>query len=315
MTQPDHDQFDIPVALLAYNRPDFTARALEPLRIVRPRRILVVADGPNASRADDERRCRDVSQVIETIDWPCRIEINRAPTNLGCRKRVQSGLDWVFDRVERAVIVEDDCVLDTSFFPYARELLDRYESNHQIHLIAASNGQLGYDTGPDSYYFSRYPIIWGWATWRRTWLQYDRDVDAWPEMKAAGWLKQFLSDPLAAEYWGHNFDRIRSGFDTWDYSLIFSCWKANGFSISPKNNLVRNIGWGSDATHTNDSRSPYANMPLEAAQFPLRHPSEFSIRHDLDARVEQLAFSGTTRQLLANARSLLQARRASGEAT
>ena len=303
------DQFDVPVVLLVYNRPQFTASALAPLRSIRPRRLLIVADGPKSNRADDERRCREVAEILDTIDWPCQIDVNRAAANLGCRKRVQTGLDWVFETVDRAIIVEDDCVLDPSFFPFSRELLDRYEGNERVHVIGASNGQLGFKTGPDSYYFTRYPMIWGWATWRRTWKIYDRDIDAWPGLKAESWLNSFFDDPLAAEYWAHNFDRIRQGFDTWDYSLIFSSWKANGVSICPRTNLVTNIGWGPDSTHTNDPQSVYANMPLEPLTFSLKHPADIAVRRDLDARVERLAFSGTTQQLLTNARTLLRQRR------
>jgi hypothetical protein len=303
------DQFDVPVALLVYNRPQFTASMLAPLRSIRPRRLLVVADGPNAARAGDERQCREVTEVLETIDWPCQIDVNRASTNLGCRKRVQTGLDWVFETVDRAVIVEDDCVLDPSFFPFSRELLNLYEGNERVHVIGAGNGQLGFETGPDSYYFSRYPMIWGWATWRRTWKIYDRDIDAWPSLKTQAWLQDFLEDALAAQYWTYSFDQIRGGFDTWDYSLTFSSWKANGLSICPRTNLVKNIGWGHDSTHTNDPQSVFANMPLEPLTFPLKHPSDIAVRRDLDTRLERLAFSGNTQRLLSNARALLRQRR------
>src|SRR5687767_13684909 len=162
-----------PVALLVFNRPQATARVFEAVARARPPRLLVVADGPRADRPDDGELCHQTRAIIERVDWPCEVMKDYSDTNLGCRKRVSSGLDWVFSNVADAIILEDDCLPEPSFFPFCEELLERYRDDERVAMIRAGNFLEGRRVASTSYYFSRWFHIWGWATWARAWKHND----------------------------------------------------------------------------------------------------------------------------------------------
>ena len=262
-----------PVAFFIFKRPDCTGRVLDAIRRARPPRLFVVADGPRPGRPDDAGKCAEVRRIVETgIDWPCDVRKDFADANLGCARRVSSGITWVFSQVEEAIILEDDCVPDGSFFPYCAELLDRFRSDARVGVISGSNFQHRDVTGGRSYYFSRYPHCWGWATWKRAWQAYDHAMAAWPEAKRCGWLKRFLGDRHEASYWDGIFDYTHAGLiDSWAYRWTFACWQNEMLSVLPAVNLVTNIGFGPAATHT---REPCVMGGADGSglQFPLRHP-------------------------------------------
>jgi hypothetical protein len=265
-------QLSTAVAFLVFNRPQTTARVWESIRQARPPKLLIVADGPRADRAGEAERCADVRAICERVDWPCDVLRNYADSNLGCRRRVSSGLDWVFETVEEAIILEDDCLPHPTFFPYCRELLARYRDDERIMLISGDNFQPGPPRTEYSYYFSRYPHIWGWASWRRAWRQYDVNISLWPTVRDGRWLLDILQNRRSVEYWSTVFDRIaQNQLDTWDYQVTFACFCQHMLTIIPRQNLVSNIGFSSDATHTIVG-SPLANLTVEAMQFPLEHP-------------------------------------------
>jgi hypothetical protein len=259
-----------PVALLIYNRPDFTKQVFETVRKVKPNRLFVIADGPKDK--EDEIRCNEARAVIETINWNCRVYTNYSEVNLGCKERVSSGLDWVFSNVEKAIILEDDCLPSNSFFYYCDELLKKFYNESKILHISGSNflnGKLNFDP---SYYFSIYPTIWGWASWAKAWEGYDVNIDKWPELRESNWLKDILIDDLKVIRWTQIFDNIYDKFaDTWDYQLQFNIWYNNGLSITPVKNLVKNIGFGRDSTHNLSENSFLSSIPNFELKFPLNH--------------------------------------------
>ena len=297
-----------PVVLCVYNRPHLTRQVLAALRAVQPVRILVVADGPRIDDPADHAKCEHVIRLTKAIDWKADIEWNVSDVNMGCRKRIQTGLSWAFGRLEEAIVLEDDCVPHESFFSFCSELLDRYRGDPRVGLISGSSFQFEADCGAASYFFSRYPLLWGWAAWRRTWQLYDPDLDGWEPLRETAWLSDFLADPLAGAYWRQIFDQVRSGFDTWDYSMTFSCWRSGALSVHPHRNLVCNIGFGEDATHTRDPGSVFANMPVQEMTFPLIHPGRVERAAACDERTERIAFSKTAAQRLQDAREVLRAR-------
>jgi predicted O-methyltransferase YrrM len=280
----------VPVALLIFNRPQLTAQVLDILRQVRPVKLLVVADGPRSHHPGEAALCQQTRDIIEQVDWPCQILRHYADENLGCRRRVASGLDWVFSQVERAIILEDDCLPDPSFFQFCEELLDRYSDDDRVMAISGDNFQGDRPVTDDSYYFSRYPHIWGWATWRRAWQHYDLAMTGWPSLRDSGWLNTLFDDPVAAAYWTRIFQLAYDGFDTWDYALVFACWVKQGLVALPNKNLVTNIGFGQDATHTRN-HSPLANLPVEPITFPLGHPQKIVRNVEADNYTEKTLFS------------------------
>ena len=273
-------QLRTPVAFLVFNRPEPTRRVFERIAAARPPKLLVVADGPRPGRPGEAERCAEVRDIVSRVDWDCEVVTNFADANLGCRRRVASGLDWVFASVEEAIVLEDDCLPDPSFFRFAQELLARFRDDERVGMISGDNFQAaGRPPSPHSYYFSHFCHIWGWATWRRAWRHYDVDMALWPAAREAGLLEEMFHDRAYARWWSQTFDRVHAGeIDTWDYQWVFSCWSQRALAVGPESNLVSNIGFGSDATHTR-RRNSTADLAATAVAFPLRHPP-FMIRDE-----------------------------------
>jgi hypothetical protein len=261
-----------PVVFIIFNRPETTRAVFEKIREAQPRELYIVADGPREHVHGEQFRCLEARAVAEHVDWDCRVYRDYSDINLGCRKRIVSGLDWVFENVAEAVILEDDCLPHSDFFPFCETLLERYRHNDIVKSIGGNNFQRGRRRTTFSYYFSLYGHIWGWATWRRAWQQYNASMDTWPEVREHGLLYDILGDERAAEYWSRKFQLTYEGLiDTWDYQWQFCCWMNNGLSLVPAVNLASNIGFGVTAVHTKRwLRS--ANIPSHPIPFPLHHP-------------------------------------------
>ena len=283
-----------PVLVLAFNRPDTARRVFEVLRVARPDALYFAVDGARTGKHEESERVAQVQSLVEMIDWKCEVKTLFRKTNLGCKIAVSEAISWFFDQEEAGVILEDDCLAHPSFITFAGELLERYRDDERVMLISGNNFQFGRRRTSDSYYFSRYNHIWGWASWRRSWKLYDHGMKAWPAVRDGKWLEDILGDSRAAAYWARIFDTTFHERNTsWAYRWTFSCWINDGLSILPNINLVSNIGFGSEATHTFDGESPIANLPLAEMSFPLQHP-EFMIRDAVaDMRTERALFSGS----------------------
>ncbi|MBC8108896.1 MAG: glycosyltransferase family 2 protein [Anaerolineae bacterium] len=260
-----------PVAFMIFNRPDETARVFERIRQARPRTLLVIADGPRNDAEHD--LCECTRSVVQNVDWDCDVRVNASATNLGCRKRVSSGIDWVFNEVNEAIILEDDCLPDPTFFRFCDEMLDQYRDDPRVMHVGGSNFQLGVRPTKDSYYFSAINQIWGWATWDRAWRgHYDVSMKRWPEMRDTSFLQDLIGEAVAEKV-SRGFDGVHSGkIDTWDNQWTFAMWLAQGLAILPAVNLISNIGFGANATHTKKATSAIANQSTEPMEFPLKHP-------------------------------------------
>jgi len=231
----------------------------------------VIADGPRADKPGEAEKCAQVKAIIDRVDWDCEVLKNYSDENLGCKMRPASGLDWVFDTVEEAIILEDDCLPHPTFFRYCQELLDYYRNDNRIMMISGNNFQFGRKRTDYSYYFSKFPHIWGWASWRRAWKYYDIQMTLWPEVRKGKWLQDILKSDKAVTYWTKIFDvAYKNQIDAWDYQWTFACWIQNGLSILPNINLVSNIGFRPDATHTK-GESILSNVSVEEMVFPLKH--------------------------------------------
>ena len=184
---------------------------------------------------------------------------NFSDENLGCKRGVVKGISWFFDNVEEGIIVEDDCILDESFFYFAQDLLEYYKNDERIMHIGAGNFQDGIQRGKASYYFSKLCHVWGWATWKRAWKNYDVGIKSFDEFKSRNLIQNILDDKKMQEHWMKLFQTVHDNrLDTWDFQWVYTVWKNNGLSIIPNQNLVSNIGFGEDATHTKDSKSNMA---------------------------------------------------------
>ena len=262
-----------PVVLIIFKRWEQTQKVLEVISQVKPSQLFIIADGPRPEQPGEKEKCFATREVVENIDWECEVFRNYSEINLGTGKRISSGLDWVFDHTDRAIILEDDCVPQLSFFPFCEELLEKYQDDTRITSIAGQNFLPESPSYSYSYYFSNYSHCWGWATWKRAWNCFDFDMKLWTEVKTKNLLTKILSDPQAVNYWQEIFQRAYDNHkDTWAYPWLLSCWLQSGLSIHPRVNLVSNIGFGKEATHTFSTKSPLANLPTKAINLPLKHP-------------------------------------------
>lgn len=277
--------------MIVFNRPDTTARVFAEVARARPGKLLVVADGPRPHRLGEAEQCAATRKIIEQVDWPCEVLTNYAESNMGCKRRVSSGLTWVFETVEEAIILEDDCVPDPSFYRFCDELLARYRTDERIMMISGDNFQDGKIRGRASYYFSRYCHVWGWASWRRAWQHYDTEMTDWPTVRMNGLLDKILDNPSQVRHWSKTFDIIHSGgVDTWDVQWMYACWRERGLCIIPNANLISNIGFRADATHTKNEMDRFADMLVQPMPFPLQHPSLVSRDGEADRYTERTMF-------------------------
>ncbi len=287
-----------PVAFIIFNRPDTTKRVFEAIRQAKPPKLLVIADGPRGDRPGEAEKCAAARAVIDGVDWECEVLTNYSDVNLGCKKRVSSGLDWVFDNVDKAIILEDDCLPDLSFFDFCENLLERYENDSRIMSICGVNFQLvnrniNYNSHSNySYYYSMFHDCWGWATWKRAWKYNDVNMNLWPQVKTEKLLNNLLFDDRSVKYWVKIFQSAyENKVNSWFYPWFFSCRVHSGFGIFPEKNLVSNIGFGMAGTHTIDQNNPYANLCLEKLDLPLVHPPFMIHNKKADKYTQNTRFS------------------------
>lgn len=269
---------DTPIAFIIFNRADTTALVFAEIRKAQPKTLLVIADGPRTP--EEAEKCRDTQAVVDGVDWDCEVLTNYSDINLGCGPRVSSGISWVFENVEEAIILEDDCLPDPSFFPFCEQMLAEYRDDERVVHITGTNA-LPNENLEASYLFNRLTSIWGWATWRRAWQNYDYTMKGWPEYKKTKDLDFYGKQKI-------NVSSILSGHweepvNTWDYQWWFACIKNQGISITPKVNLIKNIGFRPDATHTFEP-SKVSAVPVSCLYFPLIAPKDQTLNPKFDEK-------------------------------
>jgi hypothetical protein len=280
---------EVPVAVFLYKRPELARKVFKAIAQVEPKVLFLIADGPRSEQ--EEAACAAARSVKEEVNWPCEVVTNFSPTNLGCKRRMSSGISWVFDQVPEAIILEDDTVPHETFFRFCEELLQYYRNDERVMFISGDNFDFGHTATSFSYYFSRFTHVWGWASWRRAWKFYDVEMKQWNNLRSTGWLENLFSEKEVIAYWRSIFDRVYRGeIDTWDYQWLFTCWRQNGLSILPQVNLVTNIGFGSEGTHTFEPSNMLANLPYFEMQFPLRHPRDMIRNIEADERMLKTLF-------------------------
>lgn len=275
---------EAPVVLIIFNRQDATERVFSEIAKIKPKKLFVIADGPRLDHPDDDRNCSETRKVIEHINWDCEVLKNYSDVNLGCGHRIASGISWVFEQVEEAIILEDDCVPNPSFFKYCEELLKKYRKDERVMTICGTNRLSGLKRGPYSYSFRYLFSCWGWATWRRAWKYFDYEIKLWKELRETIWMLNILSEPRHANYWKEIFDQYYcyKGNDVWDYQWMFACWTQNALAIIPEVNLIENIGFGENSTHFKNGSDPLGIHFTKEINFPLRHPPYIDIELDAE---------------------------------
>jgi hypothetical protein len=265
--------FQTPVAFFVFNRPDTTAQVFEAIRHIQPAQLLLVADGARSHKAGEAEKCAAVRKIISQIDWKCDVLENFSDTNLGCKQRVVSGLNWVFEQVEAAIVLEDDCLPNPSFFRFCQAMLKRFSEDERIMMICGTNLLEEWKSKQQSYHLSHHTTIWGWATWRRAWQYYDVNMTDWPNGDVQNRVKDLLGHEKLYLNRKQAFEAVYQGkIDTWDLQWAFTRLLQSGLSVIPSVNLVSNIGFTEDATHTKTGDDPRAKLATYDMAFPLKPP-------------------------------------------
>lgn len=284
------EPLESPVLLIIFNRPEETRRILERIAEARPKKLYVAADGPRADRISDPEKCDTVRRIVrERVNWNCEIKTLFRDVNLGCRMAVSSSIDWFFSQEEEGIILEDDTLPDLSFFSFCSELLNKYKADERIGMISGDNFGFGFRRNLNSYFFTRYTHVWGWATWKRVWQGYSVDMNDYNKFRNEDWLRDMFSEDREYNFWKSVFDKVAlEKFDTWDFQFVYHNFKNGRLNIMPSVNLVTNIGFNINATHT-IGETKYANMKTEKMSFPLIHP-EFFIVDQRSTEISRISF-------------------------
>lgn len=260
--------YDIPITFIVFNRPDTTVKVFEKIKQIKPQKLLIISD---AARNNDEKTFVDESRKIaESVDWECTVLKNYAESNMGCGYRVSSGLDWVFENVDYSIILEDDCVPEISFFQFCREMLLKYKDDERIMYITGDNfhKDVVFDA---SYDFAKIGWIWGWATWRRAWKKYDFKVPSWASVKEKNLLEGYYTKK-ENKFFANDIESLFTrNFHTWDFQWQYANAINSGLCVVPKVNLISNIGFDINATHTT-GKMPFYDDKTEPLSFPLEDP-------------------------------------------
>jgi len=278
---PLENSLEAPILFLIYNRPEITKTTFAQICKIKPANLFIAADGPKANDPSDKKKCEDTRNILSQINWECNIKTLFREKNLGYGKAISSSINWFFEHIDAGIILEDDCFPDITFFNFCSELLDYYKSNEQIMMISGDNFQDNIKRGDSSYYFSKYCHVWGWATWKRAWKHYAFNMQRFPDFIKRKTMNTIFSDINMRNRWKDIFyDIYKNKIDTWDYQWVYAIFNNNGLSIIPNLNLVSNIGFGQQATHTTDGSDPYAARQCQSIS-EITHPT--SIKLDVEA--------------------------------
>lgn len=265
---------DTPILLIVWRRPHTLRQVIDAIRPVAPTRLFVASDGPSPDRPGEIQKVAATRLVIDQeVDWPCKIERLYSDVNQGCSLGPITAISWFFQQVEEGIILEDDCVPHLDFLSYCTNLLERYRHDTRIWCISGNNFQNGQWRGDGSYYFSRYNHCWGWATWRRCWQHFDPSLQNWPEIRRSSLMNTIFEDKVERKYWGRLWNLTHScdlKVTWWDYQWSFTCLVNGGLTALPNRNLVRNVGFGDDASHT---KGIPINTNISAGLDPHQHPT------------------------------------------
>jgi hypothetical protein len=256
-------ELDTPVLFLIFNRPGLTEKTFAAIREARPKQLFVAADGPRKGRDDETVICQKTrDDVIQNIDWPCELKTLFRNDNVGCKVAVSSAISWFFEHVEKGIILEDDCLPNLDFFKFCSDMLGYYRDNKEIWQI---NGTCWSKKLFKNYSFTNYPLIWGWATWRDRWQQYDLEMTTFDEYLSSGRLAEVSKNKSVHDHFTNFFQKCKyDSLDTWDCQWVLTIFYHRGICICPDRNLISNTGCGVDATHTHNPQDKCGNRLLES---------------------------------------------------
>jgi hypothetical protein len=270
-----------PILFIVFNRIETTKKVFAEIKKYKPEKLYLASDGPRFGNLSELQSVLEVRDFLNSnIDWDCEVKTKFSKENLGCKYGPQSAISWFFENEEYGIILEDDCLPSESFFPYCEELLDKYADDTRVYGISGVNfhSQIPLE---DSYYFSSFFFTWGWATWKDRWENHLKIIDSFYEYALHKDIDSIISNKYVRSSLLNNaIMSYEDELDAWDYIWHFSCAVNNGLIAHPSKNLIQNIGFGENATHTQgELQNQRKNEDLN---IPLIHPLLFKPNSYLD---------------------------------
>ena len=296
------------VAIFFFNRPKYVKQVFERVAKAKPSKLFLIQDGPRSEK--DIPLINECQEIFESIDWKCDVYKNYSETNLGCGKRMSSGITWVFENVERAILLEDDCVPHLDFFQFADELLEKYKDDERIMLISSMN-HFGETKNIDGdYLFAYNGAIWGWATWKRAWDNYDYSVSAIKDENVIKFLKSGIQPKRVTKkdisHWKETNMKVENNekISYWAHQWRLVKFLYNNLCIVPRFNLMNNVG-DEGATH-GSSYCKFHNMNTFNLEFPLKHPDKIYRNVEYDKKYYEDFYLSFKKKLILKIKLLLK---------
>lgn len=278
------------VLFLVFNRLDVAKQVFEAIRGAKPHRLYIASDGARADENNEKEKVEEIREyLISHVDWDCEVKTLFRDTNLGCRIAVSSAIDWFFENEEMGIILEDDCLPSLGFFDFCQQLLYKYENDTRIMSIAGTNFVEFH--GKADYRYSNYSLIWGWATWKRAWKKFDPNIRDFSVFKERNEIENYFLTKEERKFFLQNFEMVYNGEDSiWDAQWFYTCL-INGMTILPQKNLIQNIGFGRDATHTFNENDKMAQIESYKGGYDnITSPPFFNVNRFEDFKVFKMNF-------------------------
>ena len=291
-------RFETPILLITWCRPEKTLRVIEKIKEVNPKKIYIASDGYKKGDKKNKAKVEETREIIKNhINWKCEAKNLFSINNQGCKYGVSNAINWFFQNENEGIILEDDCLPHIDFFYFCEEILRKYRFDDRVWSVTGQNVQNGKWHGDASYYFSKYSHCWGWASWRRCWENYDRDIKSWPKYKKSNLLSNLFENNKEIKYWKRTFDNLyyQSTPDTWDYQWTYACMINSGLTVIPNQNLIENIGFDYEATHTQNMvfETKISNFNrFTSSIIPIKHPENIYQNKKADLNTELICYSG-----------------------
>ncbi len=285
--------FNTAILFLVFNRMDTTVKVFDAIRKAKPPRLYIACDGARKYNLDEINEVEAIREyVLSHIGWDCEVKTLFRKTNLGCKRAVSEAITWFFKYENQGIILEDDCLPNQSFFRFCEEMLNYYEDDLRVWHVSGNNFQWGNQRGKADYYFSNYTHIWGWATWANRWQEYDLHISTFKEFDKQRIIESIFDNKQEQRFWLDVFKIVKTDkISAWDYQWSYCAFINNGLSILPNANLVKNIGFGSGATHTHDKNSKFANIETSEIAFPIVHPQFMVVDKIADKLTSEAQFT------------------------
>lgn len=284
------EQIKSPVLFMVFNRPEKTKEVWNKIKIAKPNILYISSDAPRDNHPEDHNKVTEVREIIKDVDWDCNVHHLFHETNQGCSLAGKKAFDWVLESEDRFIELEDDTVPSLSYFTFMDHMLEKYENNNNIAYITGQNF-MGITSGNASYFFSHYGGSSGWATWKRTYSQWNYKLTNLYDFLNDKNLKKNFDTTFEYHYWKNLFKNYYlNGGNTYDLQSVFLIFQNDFLNIVPNTNLITNIGFDIQGTNYNKKEEwKFANK-ARYEMTEIIHPDQIKRSSEIDKQIFKYHF-------------------------